>query len=88
MAETKFGMFEELMAATTPAMQPIARRLREIIVGTDPDYVEGVRLGDRAATFGGDSSARQSGSCGAQEITGKIAARRGTPFFWPAPRLY
>jgi len=40
------------MEITVPAMQPIARRLREIIVDVDPDFVEVVRLGARAATFG------------------------------------
>jgi len=52
MSNTKFGTFEELMDITEPAMQPIARRLREIVSGVDPDYVEVVRLGDRAATYG------------------------------------
>ena len=33
-------------------MQPIARRLREIIADVDPNNVEVVRLGDRAATYG------------------------------------
>jgi hypothetical protein len=50
--EAKIGTFEDLMKLTVPPMQPIARRLREIIVDIDPDLVEVVRLGDRAATFG------------------------------------
>lgn len=33
-------------------MRPIARRLRKVIVDVHPGYVEVVRLGDRAATFG------------------------------------
>jgi hypothetical protein len=33
-------------------MQPVVRRLREIVVDVDPDSVEVVRLGDRAATYG------------------------------------
>jgi len=52
MAETKFGTFEELMAITVPEMRPIAARLRAIVREVDPDTVEVVRLGDRAATFG------------------------------------
>jgi hypothetical protein len=52
MSDAKFGTFEELMAITVPAMRPIARHLREVIVDIDLEYVEVVRLGDRAATFG------------------------------------
>ena len=52
MSNTRFGTFEELMDITESAMQPIARCLREIVAAVDPDYVEVVRLGDRAATYG------------------------------------
>lgn len=52
MAETKFGTFDELMEDTVPEMRPIAKRLREITLGVDPEAVEVVRLGDRAATYG------------------------------------
>jgi hypothetical protein len=52
MADTKFGTFDELIEITIPAMRPIAKRLREIVVDVDPDAVEVVRLGDRAATYG------------------------------------
>jgi hypothetical protein len=52
MAETKFGTFDDLMDIAAPEMRPIARRLREIVVDVDPDTVEVVRLGDRAATYG------------------------------------
>lgn len=52
MAETKFGTFADLIDITVPEMQPIVRRLREIIVEIDPQAVEVVRLGDRAATYG------------------------------------
>ena len=52
MTKTKFGTFADLMAITLPDMQPIARRLREIILEIDPNAVEVVRLGDRAATYG------------------------------------
>ena len=52
MTETKFGTFGDLMAITVPEMQPVAKRLREILFEVDPGSVEVVRLGDRAATFG------------------------------------
>lgn len=52
MTNTKFGTFEELMDITEHAVQPIARRLREIVTDVDPDFVEVVRLGDPAATYG------------------------------------
>jgi hypothetical protein len=52
MSDTKFGTFEELMEMTVPEIRPIARRLREIVADIDPNHVEVVRLGDRAATFG------------------------------------
>ena len=52
MTETKFGTFEELLDITEPVLHPIVQRLREIITDIDPDYVEVVRLGDRAATYG------------------------------------
>jgi hypothetical protein len=40
------------MDMADPAMRPIAQRLREVVVAVDPDSVEVVRLGDRAATYG------------------------------------
>ena len=52
MADTKFGTFEDLLAITETALQPIAMRLRESIIELDPNAVEVVRLGDRAATYG------------------------------------
>ena len=52
MTETKYGTFAELMDITIAEMRPIAERLREIVVEVDPDTVEVVRLGDRAATYG------------------------------------
>ena len=52
MAETKFGTFQELMNITIPKIQPKAQRLREIVFEIDPNTVEVVRLGDRAATYG------------------------------------
>lgn len=52
MATTRFGTFDELMADTAAGLQPVARRLREIILEVHPEAVEVVRLGDRAATYG------------------------------------
>jgi hypothetical protein len=52
MAETRFGTFDELLAESDPGMRPTAVRLREIVLAVDPDAVEVVRLGDRAATYG------------------------------------
>jgi hypothetical protein len=52
MSNTKFGTFDELMDIAVPEMRPVAQRLREIVVDVDPDTVEVVRLGDRAATYG------------------------------------
>ena len=52
MADTKFGSFDELLDIAVPEMRPIAERLREIVGEVDPDTVEVVRLGDRAATYG------------------------------------
>lgn len=50
MSNTKFGTFDELIAIAVPEMRPVARLLREIVLDLDPDSVEVVRLGDRAAT--------------------------------------
>lgn len=52
MPDTKYGTFDDLMGISEPKMRPIARRLREIIIDVDPNTVEVVRLGDRAATYG------------------------------------
>ena len=52
MAETKFGTFEELLETMTPVLRPFAVRLKDIIQTLDPNAVEVVRLGDRAATYG------------------------------------
>ena len=40
------------MADTDPEMRPVATRLRELVFKVDPESVEVVRLGDRAATYG------------------------------------
>lgn len=52
MAKAKLGSFQDLIDLTADDMRPVAQRLREVIVEVDPDAVEVVRLGDRAATYG------------------------------------
>ena len=52
MAETKFGTFEDLLETMTPELRPVAVHLKDIIQTLDPNAVEVVRLGDRAATYG------------------------------------
>lgn len=52
MAATRFGTFDELMIGVRADLEGICRRLREIVHGIDPEAVEVVRLGDRAATYG------------------------------------
>lgn len=52
MAETRFGTFEELMDITEEAMRPLAHEVRRVVQEVDPNAVEVVRLGDRAATYG------------------------------------
>ncbi len=61
--ETRFGTFDELMAQSERAMRPIARRLRAIVLEVDPDAVEVVRLGDRAATYGLGLRKMREGYC-------------------------
>lgn len=61
--ETRFGTFDELMAQSDQAMRPIARRLRAIVLEVDPDAVEIVRLGDRAATYGLGPRKMSEGYC-------------------------
>lgn len=52
MAETKFGTFAELLEITEVPLRPIVNQLRKLIIQIDPNTVEVVRLGDRAASFG------------------------------------
>ena len=63
MHETRFGTFDELMAETPAPLQPIARRLREIVLEIQADAVEVVRLGDRAATYGLGPKKMSEGYC-------------------------
>ena len=61
MTATRFGTFDELMEQAEPTMRPIATRLRELVLSLDPEAVEVVRLGDRAATYGlGPSKMREA----------------------------
>jgi len=48
----ELGTFDELLDAAMESLHPIMRKLREAILDVDPDAVEVVRLGDRAATYG------------------------------------
>lgn len=52
----RLGSFEDLIselpAGTSSSVEPISRRLREVILEGFPEAVEVVRLGDRAANYG------------------------------------
>lgn len=54
--DARLGSFDDLMSelapGTAPAVEPIARKLREIILDDFPEAVEVVRLGDGAASYG------------------------------------
>lgn len=52
MAETRFGTFDDLLQLTEKELQAIVIRLKETILDIDPNAIEVVRLGDRAATYG------------------------------------
>lgn len=52
MSKAKLGTFEDLVQITRESLQPMVRRLREIIFEIHPDSCEVVRLGYRAATYG------------------------------------
>lgn len=80
MNETRFGTFDELMAETGGPLQPIARRLREIVLEIHPDAVEVVRLGDRAATYGLGPKKMSEGYCYVLPYTAWV----NLGFFWGA----
>ncbi len=44
--------FKELRVITEPDLRAVLETLRTLILSIDPDAVETVRLGDRAATYG------------------------------------
>jgi len=54
--DARLGSFDDLMSelspGTAPAVEPIARKLREIILDDFPAAIEVVRLGDGAASYG------------------------------------
>ncbi|MDJ0961943.1 MAG: DUF1801 domain-containing protein [Acidimicrobiia bacterium] len=52
MTGATIGTFAELLDLAEEAMRPIAERLRTLVFEIDPESVEVVRLGDRAATYG------------------------------------
>ena len=52
MPKAKIGTFQDLTRLATGPMKPVMVRLRSVILETDPDACEVVRLGERAATYG------------------------------------
>ncbi len=52
MSKAKLGTFDDLTELASSPMRPVLARLRSIILETDPEACEVVRLGDRAATYG------------------------------------
>jgi hypothetical protein len=54
--DARLGTFDDLIAelpaGTSPAVEAIARKLREVILDDFPQAVEVVRLGDGAASYG------------------------------------
>ena len=54
--DARLGSFDDLMSELPPgtaaAVEPIARKLREIILDDFPAAIEVVRLGDGAASYG------------------------------------
>jgi len=54
--DARLGSFDDLMRelppGTAPAVEPIARKLRDVILDDLPGAVEVVRLGDGAAAYG------------------------------------
>ena len=52
MSKARLGTFDELTELANGPMRPVLARLRSIILETDPEACEVVRLGDRAATYG------------------------------------
>lgn len=54
--DARLGSFDELMTGLPPGtaalVEPIARKLREVILDDFPEAIEVVRLGDGAASYG------------------------------------
>jgi len=54
--EARLGTFDDLLRRASPgvapSVEPIARKLREVILSDFPEAIEVVRLGDGAASFG------------------------------------
>lgn len=51
------------MDQSEPALRPVARRLREVVLQIDAGAVESVRLGDRSATYGVGPRKMRDGYC-------------------------
>ena len=59
----RLGTFDDLVADADPSVRPIAVALRALVLDIDPDAVEVVRLGDRAATYGVGPKKMSEGYC-------------------------
>lgn len=55
--------FEDLVNIAEPKLQPIVRKIRQVILDIDPDACEVVRLGDKAATYGFGPKKMSEGYC-------------------------
>ena len=63
MSDTKFGTFDELIDGLDHSIQSICVELRDLVISVDPESVEVVRLGDRAATYGLGPKKMSEGYC-------------------------
>ena len=52
MPRARLGSFDELLDITEEPLRPIAEAVRDTVFEIDPNSIEVVRLGDRAATYG------------------------------------
>ncbi len=52
MPKAKFGTFDDLLQITEESVRPVAEALRKIVFEVDPNTLEVVRLGYRAANYG------------------------------------
>lgn len=63
MPDAKIGTFDDLLDLTAEALRPVVLRLRDLVREIDPDTIEVVRLGDRAATYGVGPKKMSEGYC-------------------------
>lgn len=52
MSKARLGSFDDLLEITDEPLRPIAKAVRDAVFEIDPNAIEVVRLGDRAATYG------------------------------------